>query len=91
MEQVSGLLVDATIIYESISQKILNVVLKDENAQLTTISQVVDLKDVPPETVRIGFSAFTTSYRQRYYIHFLVFPFNFEHKLKKYVKLLSMI
>ncbi|XP_058770092.1 putative bark agglutinin LECRPA3 [Vicia villosa] len=48
-----------TITYDSIS-KTLTVVLADQNGQFTTLGQVLDLKEMLPETVRIGFSASTS-------------------------------
>jgi hypothetical protein len=61
---VSQALVDVTIIYDSQSQT-LSVVLKDEKGQLCIMAQVVDLRYVLPETVRIGFSSTLTEFRQR--------------------------
>ncbi|XP_058763820.1 putative bark agglutinin LECRPA3 [Vicia villosa] len=48
-----------TITYDSIS-KTLTAVLADIDGQFTTLGQVLDLKEMLPETVRIGFSASTS-------------------------------
>ncbi|CAJ2629417.1 unnamed protein product [Trifolium pratense] len=58
--RVNHALVSVSITYDS-NSKILSVVLTDNNGQLSTIAQVVDFKDVLPETVRIGFSASTSA------------------------------
>jgi hypothetical protein len=63
-DRVSQVLVDVTIIYDSQSQT-LSVVLKDDKGQLCIMAQVVDLRYVLPETVRIGFSSTLTEFRQR--------------------------
>jgi hypothetical protein len=59
-----GVLFNVNIIYDSLS-KTLSVSLIDELGQVSTVAQVVDLKDVLPETVSIGLSAATsTGHRQ---------------------------
>jgi len=55
----NGVLVTVNIIYDSHS-KTLSVALTDTNGQVSTIAQVVDLKDVLPETVNVGLSASTS-------------------------------
>ncbi|XP_058763819.1 putative bark agglutinin LECRPA3 [Vicia villosa] len=66
---VSGSLVKVSIIYDSLS-KTLSVATTDKDGQITTVSQVVDLKDVLPESVNIGLSASTSLYaRQLHNIH----------------------
>jgi hypothetical protein len=67
--RVSGSLVDVNISYDS-SSKILNVVVSYPDGTFSTIAQVIDLKEVLPATVRIGFSAATTKEaRQLHHIH----------------------
>jgi hypothetical protein len=58
-DRVSQALVEVTIIYDSQLQT-LSVILKDSTGQFLTVAQVVDLRYVLPETVRIGFSASTS-------------------------------
>nr|AAP03086.1 lectin [Galega orientalis] len=61
--------VKVSIAYDSLS-KTLSVVVIGENGQITTVDQVVDLKDVLPETVSVGFSASTSkNARQIHLIH----------------------
>ncbi|MCH79900.1 lectin [Trifolium medium] len=68
-KRVNLALVKVSIAYDSDS-KILSVVLSDDLGQLSTVAQVVDFKDVLPETVRIGFSAATSALmRQVHNIH----------------------
>nr|AAA80183.1 lectin [Robinia pseudoacacia] len=66
--KVSGSLVKVSIIYDSLS-KTLSVVVTHENGQISTIAQVVDLKAVLGEKVRVGFTAATTTGRELYDIH----------------------
>ncbi|AES70059.2 putative concanavalin A-like lectin/glucanase domain, legume lectin [Medicago truncatula] len=64
----TGVLYNVRIIYDSLS-KTLSVSLTDENGQVSTVAQVVDLKDVLPETVSIGLSASTSAnLRQKHVI-----------------------
>jgi hypothetical protein len=65
---VSQALVEVTIIYDSQLQT-LSVILKDNTGQFLTVAQVVDLRYVLPETVRIGFSNTLTRIIQRLTIH----------------------
>ncbi|XP_057732321.1 putative bark agglutinin LECRPA3 [Arachis stenosperma] len=58
--RVSGSLVRVSIIYDSLS-KTLSVSVTNKNGRITTVSQVVDLKAVLPEKVRVGLSATTTT------------------------------
>ncbi|RYR36470.1 hypothetical protein Ahy_A09g041435 isoform C [Arachis hypogaea] len=53
---VSGAVVQVTVIYDS-STKTLSVAVTNENGDITTIAQVVDLKAKLPERVKFGFSA----------------------------------
>jgi hypothetical protein len=55
-KRVSQTLVDVIIGYDSVS-KILIVAVTDSDGQFLTVSQVVDLKEVLPEIVRVGFSS----------------------------------
>jgi hypothetical protein len=55
-KRVSQTLVDVIIGYDSVS-KILTVAVTDSDGQFLTVSQVVDLKEVLPEIVRVGFSS----------------------------------
>jgi hypothetical protein len=66
-KRVNEVLVEVSIAYDS-NSKILSVVLSDDLQQLSTVAQVVDFKDVLPETVKIGFSA-SNSAGQRHNIH----------------------
>jgi hypothetical protein len=67
-DRVSQALVEVTIIYDSQLQT-LSVILKDSTGQFLTVAQVVDLRYVLPETVRIGFSNTLTRVIQRLTIH----------------------
>ncbi|CAJ2629416.1 unnamed protein product [Trifolium pratense] len=68
-KRVNLALVKVSIAYDSDS-KILSVVLTDDLGQLSTVAQVVDFKDALPETVRVGFSAATSTLsRQVHNIH----------------------
>ncbi|RYQ92718.1 hypothetical protein Ahy_B09g098937 isoform A [Arachis hypogaea] len=53
---VSGAVVKVTVIYDS-STKTLSVAVTNDNGDITTIAQVVDLKAKLPERVKFGFSA----------------------------------
>ncbi|XP_058741753.1 putative bark agglutinin LECRPA3 [Vicia villosa] len=64
----NNVLVNVHINYDSLS-KTLSVVLTDANGQLSTVSQVLDLKDMLPDTVSVGFSASTGDSRQVHDIH----------------------
>ncbi|KAL1295053.1 hypothetical protein AAHE18_19G183900 [Arachis hypogaea] len=57
--RVSGSLVRVSIIYDSLF-KTLSIFVTNKNGRITTVSQVVDLKAVLPEKVRVGLSATTT-------------------------------
>jgi len=76
--RVSGALVDVTITYDNLS-KTLNVVVYYPDGTFTTIAQVIDLKEVLPHTVRIGFSAATTTgARQLHHLHAWSFKSNLD-------------
>nr|BAA36416.1 lectin-related polypeptide [Robinia pseudoacacia] len=76
--RVSGSLVNVGIIYDSLT-KTLSVAVTHANGQISTIAQVVDLKAVLPEKVRVGFSAATTSGGQQIHdIHSWSFTSNLE-------------
>lgn len=68
--RVSGSLVKVTITYESLT-KTLSVSWSNGNIgpMISTVSQVVDLKAVLPEVVRVGLSATTTEKRETHDIH----------------------
>jgi hypothetical protein len=63
----NGVLYNVSIIYDS-SSKTLSVSLIDENGQLSTVAQVVDLKAVLPETVSIGLSGSTSVEKRQIYV-----------------------
>ncbi|KEH43376.1 legume lectin beta domain protein [Medicago truncatula] len=80
--RVSGALVDVNISYDSLS-KTLNVIVSYPDGTFSTIAQVIDLKAVLPDTVRIGFSGTSSSVgtnltqvRQLQYIHSWSFKSN---------------
>jgi len=76
--RVSGALVDVNISYDNLS-KTLNVVVYYPDGTFTTIAQVIDLKAVLPDTVRIGFSAATTTAaRQLHHLHSWSFNSNLD-------------
>ncbi|GAU17896.1 hypothetical protein TSUD_330220 [Trifolium subterraneum] len=76
--RVSGSLVDVNISYDS-SSKTLNVVVLYPDGTFSTIAHFIDLKEVLPATVRIGFSAATTTgARQLHHIHSWSFSSNLE-------------
>jgi hypothetical protein len=58
-KRVSQTLVDVIIGYDSVS-KILTVAVTDSDGQFLTVSQVVDVKEVLPEIVRLRFSSSTS-------------------------------
>ncbi|MED6203681.1 hypothetical protein PIB30_001925 [Stylosanthes scabra] len=59
-KRVSGSDVKVTVIYDSPS-KILSVVVTNKKGDITTIADVVDLKDKLPEKVKVGFSSASSS------------------------------
>ncbi|KAJ1403271.1 Legume lectin, alpha chain, conserved site [Sesbania bispinosa] len=65
---VSGFLVKVSIIYDSLS-KTLSVAVTNKNGRISTVSQVIDLKAVLPQKVRVGLSATTADGRQTHDIH----------------------
>lgn len=76
--RVSGALVDVNISYDNLS-KTLNVVVSYPDGTFSTIAQVIDLKEVLPHTVRIGFSAATlNTTRQLHHIHSWSFKSNLD-------------
>ncbi|XP_004514830.1 putative bark agglutinin LECRPA3 [Cicer arietinum] len=66
--RVSGSLVKVNIIYDSLSNT-LSVAATNDNGQISTIAQVVDLKAMLPENVKVGISATTADGRQMQHIH----------------------
>jgi hypothetical protein len=67
--RVSGSLVKVSITYDSPSNT-LSVVATNSNGQISTLADVVDLKAVLPENVRVGFSGTVTNVgRQLQHIH----------------------
>ncbi|KAK2372631.1 putative bark agglutinin LECRPA3 [Trifolium repens] len=76
--RVSGSFVDVDISYDPVS-KTLNVVVKYRDGTFKTFDQVIDLKQVLPPTVRIGFSAaITTDAHQFHNIHSWSFHSNLD-------------
>lgn len=68
-EWVSGSLNEVSIAYDSPSNT-LSVVATNSNGQISTLADVVDLKAVLPENVRVGFSGTVTDVgRQLQHIH----------------------
>jgi hypothetical protein len=75
---VSGSFVDVNISYDSLT-KTLDVVVKYPDGSFSTIAQVIDLKQVLPPTVRIGFSAASTNEaRQLHHLYSWSFHSNFD-------------
>ncbi|WJX60731.1 hypothetical protein P8452_45906 [Trifolium repens] len=76
--RVSGSFVDVNISYDSLT-KTLDVVVKYPDGSFSTIAQVIDLKQVLPPTVRIGFSAASTNEaRQLHHLYSWSFHSNFD-------------
>ncbi|XP_057425102.1 putative bark agglutinin LECRPA3 [Lotus japonicus] len=63
--RVSGSLEKVSIIYDSLA-KTLSVAVTHGNGQISTISQVIDLKAVLPEKVSVGFSGTICDGRERH-------------------------
>jgi hypothetical protein len=80
---VNRALVCVSIAYDS-NSKTLSVVLTDNNGQLSTVAQVVDFKDVLPETVRIGFSASTSGPSRQLHHTIMVIQFSFKNNYKQH-------
>jgi hypothetical protein len=75
-DRVSHQVEKVNITYHS-SSKTLTVQLTPPNAPASSISQVIDLKAVLPETVSVGFSATTTSgFRENHFINSWSFTSN---------------
>jgi hypothetical protein len=81
--RVNRALVCVSIAYDS-NSKTLSVVLTDNNGQLSTVAQVVDFKDVLPETVRIGFSASTSGPSRQLHHTIMVIQFSFKNNYKQH-------